>query len=793
MSRLNKIILVVCCAFLVCAFINPEDVVQIPFTGKLINRGSSLSLGNADFQDLENFWPSERDIWSRYGMEDYTSDTEPNTYEVIKVFPFDSDYDFYLIAASVSTSGTSYFQVEDQAFGSSALYADSGTTATPITYGVVRDTLAIGDGSGVTLWSGTTTAPLCILEETESGTYTNRSDWIYDGEEHTLQSGNTVHIGYSRPFDAIKPDTDDAAWDETASGTTEYLKGGFSYYWTSYLSGGSTFESPVIQTSPRGLGTHWDGLTWQFAHVALLAKSGDSPYEDSSLFIADSSPETYMDVGEWESGGTLFFVFPFRPRTIRLEFPETNKNETASSVSGYYWNGTDWSLLSNFSDGTSHGGVAFSQDGNLEFDQATDWERRAVGGVEYSGYAMYLKTSATIDNYTRIFKATAVPYYASPIDDGGYTGVLSAHNRLWLYNGTDKGRICASALNQPDVFIGADAIAHEDDFRIGKNEKVIAALAVNSESILWLKKTGNYVTSGYNPETYMQFTEELPGTVPCIAPESAIAVTRPEGSFVAYQGIDGFYALWPNGQSKKISSDIDHYFEKDHEKEIPAAWLDETIGAYDPVNSCLRWLVASGSGSTTYNKELVYMLDRDRWTTFTRNGNKELRSISYIRDDSNNRLMLAGGYAGEVWQLDSGTDDDGYDIISVFDRGFRNFGIERQEIRNIAFQYELPDESSLTGVSLYVTPSISKNATTYQTSLTLRGDGYVVATPSGADPGRIGFAHKIKLRIPGRVYMRNQLIEVRRAQGYAKNNYGNNILAQNGDIIIQQNGYSMLY
>jgi hypothetical protein len=133
-----------------------------------------------------------------------------------------------------------------------------------------------------------------------------------------------------------------------------------------------------------------------------------------------------------------------------------------------------------------------------------------------------------------------------------------------------------------------------------------------------------------------------------------------------------------------------------------------------------------------------------------------------MKDDSNNRLQLVGGYAGQVWQLEDGSDDDGYTIISDLTRKDRVLGVGRNEIRGIAFNYELPDDSSLSGISLYLTPSLSSSATTYQTALTFEDVGWKYSNFS-SDTERKGHNHKIRLRVPGRINLFREILWIKPA------------------------------
>lgn len=58
-----------------------------------------------------------------------------------------------------------------------------------------------------------------------------------------------------------------------------------------------------------------------------------------------------------------------------LTFDMVAPNGTASVLSAYYWNGSDWTAVSNISDGTSSGGATFAIDGEVTWDAIGDAEQ----------------------------------------------------------------------------------------------------------------------------------------------------------------------------------------------------------------------------------------------------------------------------------------------------------------------------------------------------------------------------------------------------------------------------------
>ena len=775
------------CAKSTVANLPPE---AIGFTGKLDNHTPPLFLNPNDFTSLKNLRYFENGIGTRSGMTLWSTDTEGE--EVVSIFPFEHEGDgLHVITACINAgTGITYYLVEDQEFGSTALWQTDGTTAYPVTKATVRDSLVVGDESGASIWSGTSCVPMTLLVEDSEGNLTDRSDWIHSGASKHVASGDVWYVGYSRPFDAVQADENSGTWDTGfESSVTPELKGEFFRYWASCTctSGGSFFQTPRIKTTPRPLTSLWDG-TWQYAGAFIVEPSGASEYQDYSLLVADASEESYADIGGFDSGGTIAVGFFNKPRNVRIRLPEDYKNGTASVLSFHYWNGSSIKAISGTTvDGTSHDGAAFAQAGVWTLPRLTDWEPRTYGESELSLYYLFAYTSAEIDDYTRVYSCLAVPEVDDPNEDN-YKGVLEYKDRVFLYNGDDLNLVLMSAYNQPDTYVGEDAFSEVEQFRIGKREKTIMA-APSPDGVLWFKKTENFFMPGRTPAEIGLNIQKLPRTAPCVAPESVVLVEGESGYFWIYQSYDGFYAIDAAGNNPLLSKDIQAYFTDGDDLEISEAWLDQTRAFFDRKENEYRAFIAAGSGATEFTEQAVYDLDVGKWTTFDVNDLVQLSCGAAIDEDE--YLRLAGGYDGYLYKLESTGNDAGYDIISDFtrppyilrggvgqDQIRGRSAVGKQELRAIAFNFKLPDEAAISGCSLYLTPGIASSDTTYQEGFNLTTDGW---RSSALDPDweKKGYYHTIRFRVPGRIEFYRQIMWSREAPWE---------LSLNLDLLIDENG-----
>lgn len=731
---------------------------SITFTGKLVNYGSGQFLKHEDFTGITNFRYMDGGIGTRFGMAGWSTNADPNKRSVVKVIPFETDTESHIIGATADTSGVTYFKIEGGSFlqANKLWYTAGVTTGTKITYAKVRDTLLIADTGGVTLYSGVSVFPTYLMIELVNGVYADKKDWVYSGVSYAVASGITVHVGYTRKFDRFQADQN-LSMDTMTSSVTEYLKSGKMAYWLSYTckSGGSFFQSPKIECLARELGTSWDGLSWMHAAAAGIQLSGASEFQDYTKFVDNSSEEQPMDLSQMQSGGTGFAGFTYRPRLVHVFLPEAYKNNIAATLTLYYWNGTQWATVPSFSDGTASGGVCLKQSGIWDFEKITNWEKRKVGTIPFDVYAIAWKVSTTISNYVRIYEIKAIPDYDSPSSVGKFRGVASAHDRAFLFNGRDKTKLIISAANQPDCFIGSDSNDEMDKpLNIGKQEDFVWVGPIGEE-VLTMKESENWVIGGVNRNTWTK--KQLHGTAPCIASDSVAVIETAGGTFAMYLGRDGFYTI-PAVEGVN-SFDIRGYFETGNALEFPASTLKHAFGWYDPAFMEYHCII---NGT-----ELVLSLKHKKWTTFDRT--YRLQTGTYFVDKNKVRYHLGGGSGGTVFALESGTSDYGTTIISEYAKPNMILGARAQtknELRGFGFRYDLPDGSTLSGNTFYITPKATTTATQHSTTFNLLGTEdwkYVNLNVPREAGGLKGWTHKIQATFRGRINLLAQIIWSREA------------------------------
>ena len=650
------------------------------------------------------------------------------------------------IADNTKDCTARYYTEFQDGLSSSTAYQTDGTGK--ITYAKVYDTLVVADGSDLWAYSGATVYPKMLLYEKTADVLINAYDWIYDNASHTVSSGETVYIGYPRTFDDVQTDKDNA-WTGTASGTSPAYKGGYFMYWAT-ISGSATIEMPKIETSPTTLtGNLWGGGQQMFAQEFIVQESSTSPFKEYSYWVRNSSTETYADISELTSGSTIFMSFPFQPWQIKLFLPENNKNETAITLTGKYWDGDSWTTLSSFSDGTSSNSACFGQTGILTYTMPSNWEQRTVGNALTEGYAIALNLSGTIDNYVRVYKVIAIPY-PDTINDEHWKMVGSYQDRLILADGDDKSIVRISAQNLPDTFVGFDST-----YAIVGSRSDWIGMIESPDAILFMKKDGNYLMTGVNPSTFE--VRKLPGMTPGIAPYGFTTIDRPEGVYVVYMASDGIYMLSPQGANIKLSEDVKAYWETGNDLEIPSPMIDKAVAWFDKYYNEVSFAVGDGGSATALTHELRYNLDEKKWSVFERATNKETSTaIGFINED-NQYTTLSGAYNGYIYTLESGSDDDGTDITCTVERKplVLKGSIAKSELVGTALRYDLPSGTTRS-VTFNITPGIQSTVSEESQAKTLTDEGWYKLPRTSTD--QKGFYHKFEWIVTGQIRLWTQII-----------------------------------
>lgn len=148
---------------------------------------------------------------------------------------------------------------------------------------------------------------------------------------------------------------------------------GDSFSWNIYVPGsGDLFAADqVYDYSPdvTGFGVTTDNETTFTSYLTEVTGAGTAPLGG-------------LDTG---ANGDYFYVgFTGMFSGIDVDMDGANVNAQAAALTGEYWNGAAWTLLT-ITDGTDAAGATLAKDGPITWDCPVDWANRVVGtlGTKY--------------------------------------------------------------------------------------------------------------------------------------------------------------------------------------------------------------------------------------------------------------------------------------------------------------------------------------------------------------------------------------------------------------------------
>jgi hypothetical protein len=196
--------------------------------------------------------------------------------------------------------------------------------------------------------------------------------------------------------------------------------------------------------------------------------------------LTDSANRAVID-GSCSGGGSTrnfsYFYLGFTRPTNGFKFyvdSVDTKNSTSSSATMQYWNGTAWTAVGSFSDGTKATDAVFSQDGVMSFDDTASTAKiSGIDGVFLYWYRLIVSAEDNGIEGGQISQVTARSAMQSIKDvwDGGTEPCLSV--KLW-------------SNSEYNEFTGR---LLEDDWSSGFNETFLDLGSASS---------GHYVIYGFN-------------------------------------------------------------------------------------------------------------------------------------------------------------------------------------------------------------------------------------------------------------------------------------------------------
>ena len=321
----------------------------------------------------------------------------------------------------------------------------SGLTVTnPINYTLEINNTLQSSGNTVSLSGANleflvgSTRPLKAIKayvETANDTASSLTGFYWDGDSWEAL-GNIV--------DGTKPGTISFAqtgiisFDTTVStAKTAYIEGMVLYFYKFVLSAGSTTLYHMTVDAPfQDIVDIWDGVYRTCIQFQAL-RSGT--FEDYTLEINEPSSAQYpivAEIGGLETSDSIVLVFTERQCGINWALIAGLTNNTASSVTIKYWDGSSYTTVGTVYDGTASSSKSLNQSGVMSWNPPLEplEHARQIFGVY--GYAYEITFSATLNNKKAVGTHTTGANSAT-LKDTSQKWVVNELVGMTVYNVTD--------------------------------------------------------------------------------------------------------------------------------------------------------------------------------------------------------------------------------------------------------------------------------------------------------------------------------------------------------------------
>jgi len=500
--------------------------------------------------------------------------------------------------------------------------------------------------------------------------------------------------------------TGKVVFDTTTSITVpRYISGYFLYWYQFYLDAGGVALYHVTVDAPfQLLKDLWDG---NFRDVSAFYVKSTILYDETTGVLKtdyDSSiRSTYADltpIAAYSAGNHCVEMgFVDKITGVKIGVCSDPAPAVADNVMSVdYWNGKEYVSVGTISDGTLNGTISTGKSGivtwsntNLadetRLDQALG---QSVGGSQtvkgFEAPLFFYRIRWTKDPGG--VRWDYVGGITAPFSLGQYKFPVFAQGRVLLCcdMAGQKNKITCSGKWTPHAYNGEDTvdIYFGDDNELTCGIELYSQYAGNLYSLVMLfKDNESWIMAGQDIEQWKDNIFPLSNTIGCPAPQTLktvnLAAEPGQGinrNLVIWQGINGIYMS--DGRAPiPIHRDIEKYFDRSDSSCIKASMVGDSVGFIDPVKQEYHWLFASGTSTTTLNKEMVYDIHRNKWYEIDRTSSLDLQCGMYVQDTYGNTYPYGFIDTGYIERLENGSDFDGEDIVHTVQTGdFAPLGLE---------------------------------------------------------------------------------------------------------------------
>lgn len=440
--------------------------------------------------------------------------------------------------------------------------------------------------------------------------------------------------------------------------------GGLAGFWyRARLEGYNGSELKIVRMRLKSgvaplanIGSGIDDIAMGFIYYDASVNS----WKDYSLEVADSTQITFARLNDGAAenpvgmgpddfvyiGGIDEFL------NVKIEFERNHSNLNNATLSAEYWNGSSWTAVGSFVDGTTYDGKTFNQSGYLRFT-CDNWKPRRIGAVGSLGYWLRLKVNAYLTAATYVCEVRVL---SKPKPLGMYRLVCALRDRLALIGRSDApDQIDISREGEEYGFNGDDSCS----VRIGGQGPITAAVEAFNQ--LWVCKGSEwYMLNGYNPATFAIERAETSSQTPAAhysivsAPiKLSDGINRHGLYFVNQSGVWNFTGLQVNS-----ITDFVNWFEGG---DVNAVADVGVVGLFNAAKYELWWRISFiDEAGNAVSRIIVYDLGRQTWNCPFETDAEVICGVRFVDGaGSNSRGVVLGGTGdGRLVMLDEGPDDN---------------------------------------------------------------------------------------------------------------------------------------
>lgn len=455
-----------------------------------------------------------------------------------------------------------------------------------------------------------------------------------------------------------------------------YMFGSNGYWYQIYLSSGDLdadvkVSSVTFETDWQSIVNIWDGV---------LVDSIEAQFYDQSATVYKTYASGSITVSEMTSSDAVFFS-SYDPIVGFYVDVGGTPNTTATTVINTvsYWNGTAWTSVGTFTDGTA----GLSKSGFVTFGRQSTVQPLQYNQTGYYAYWYKFTVDKTLST-TLSIAIQCMPYFDINELGKGRCSCSWKDRRVYTFD-RHPSYVYITAADDSQILNGEDfEILQAGD---GRSNKIVCLRKFYNEMMVWQSEEGEEggcltLFEGYNPETFgkLVLSSKL-GTMNAKSVaivDGVMTSTATDEILKTLAFCLSRYGVYvSDGRTcSMISDDIQNYFDPTEPECIRRGYENRMWLTYDSTYDVIRIGLVSGSSATYPNVFPVFDLKDKTWS-FDVLG-QSIGCMTEVEAANGDIPILQVGGSGDtggwVLRLNTGTADivttiDSYAMMEIDGQG----------------------------------------------------------------------------------------------------------------------------